>query len=765
MRGYWHFTAIATAISILTVYSDSYLFIIGFFLWMVYLYYCHQLGKLPIIISFVFLLFFSFYIPGIDINSSPDERMLADDESFTGKIVRPPSITEKKAEWLLQGEQSNHKTAVVFFPGKEPTHLSLQYYSLFKLGSRCTVKGKLNSPSQARNPGQFDFQKYSLQQGISSQIIISSPEDMQCTGASPLHSIYSFRMKLMDHIDMTFSGYTSAWLKGLVFGDDSSIDEDVSDLFKKWSLSHLLAISGLHVGLVVGLLYFLLVKLNIVTREGAQWLLICFLPIYALLAGGEPSVKRACGMVLLFIILNKIKLRFSVTDTLSIVFLLLIVSDKFIVYHAGFQLSFAVTFGLMLSRSWFGQSDSRFVQVLRVSFVSQLMILPLQLAYFSTFQPLSILINVLAVPYFSLFVIPFMFILLPLSFLPTVLTGLFDHLFVSIQKLFIVMLEKVDVFADFSFVIGDIPAGFTISYYVLFFIFMRYVQKEYMGKAFAYGCCLSLLICIMAIRPYLSPAGSVTMLDMGQGDVYVIELPYRKGVIFMDAGANFSFDDFQPDEKVYEHIIKPYLYSKGISKVDAVLLSHEDVDHMGSVPFMIEDIGVDEVIISDYYELDQQTATEWEAHGAHIKRLSHKEKININGQHFQAVAPVKNMNSPNENSLVVLTELGGMSWLFTGDAGVQAEKEIMKTYPHLTADVLKVGHHGSDTSTSEAFVNQLQPDYALISAGENNSYGHPAKEVLDTMENENVHIFRSDLDGAVQFHFKNNRGTFSKHLP
>src|SRR5699024_10525890 len=127
--------------------------------------------------------------------------------------------------------------------------------------------------------------------------------------------------------------------------DDSGIDEDVTGLFQKWSLSHILAISGLHVGLVVGLLYLLLVKLNIVTKEKAEWLMICFLPFYVLLAGGEPSVKRACGMVLLFIILNKIKLRFSVTDTLSIVFLLLIIFDKFIVYHAGFQLSFAVTFG------------------------------------------------------------------------------------------------------------------------------------------------------------------------------------------------------------------------------------------------------------------------------------------------------------------------------------------------------------------------------------------------------------------------------------
>lgn len=765
MRGYWHFTAIAAAMSILTVYFHSYLFIIGFFLWLLFLYYFHRLKKLPIIVSFILLLFFSIYIPDVDTLPFPDGSTAKEDVSFTGKIVRPPSITEKKAEWVMQDDQSHKKIAVIFFPGNETSHLDLKNHSSFKQGAHCTVKGKLKPPSPARNPGQFDFQTYLFEQGISRQIIISSQHDMHCTGTSFFHNIYLSRTKLIDHINTTFSRYTSAWLNGLVFGDDSGIKEDVSDLFKRWSLSHILAISGLHVGLAVGILYFLFVKLNMLTKEKTQWLIICFLPFYTYLAGGEPSVQRASGMVLLLAILNKIKIRFSVTDALSIVFLLLIIFDKFIVYHVGFQLSFAVTFGLMLSGSWINKSESRLLQLLQISFISQLMILPLQLAYFSTFQPLSILLNVIVVPYFSLFVIPFMFFLLFLSFLPTIVTDSFDLLFVHIHRTFIVVLEKFDIYADFPFIIGDITITFAVFYYVLLFSLMRYIQRMDVNKAFAYGCCLSLLICCMAIRPYLSPVGSVTMLDMGQGDAYVIELPYRKGVIFMDAGANFSFEDFQADEKVYEYIIKPYLYSKGISKVDAAFLSHEDIDHMGSVPYMIKDIGVDEVIISDYYELEEQTASQWETYGTHIKRLSHKDGINVGGQRFEAVAPGENMNSPNENSLVLFSKIGGQRWLFTGDAGVQAEKEIMNSHSGLVADILKVGHHGSDTSTSEDFIKHLQPDYALISVGENNSYGHPSKKVLETLEKENVQIFRTDQHGAVQFRFKKGEGTFVKYLP
>lgn len=767
MKGYWHFTAISVFVSILTIYFNNYWFITGFFLWLFLLYYYQRLGKVPIVVSLLFFLFFTMYIPNNDIESPLDDAISTMPSLLTGQIISPISTTQNKIEFQFRDEQSQNKISIVFFPDKERSHLTLHDHSYSKLkhGATCKVNGKLDLPAQARNPGQFDFQTYLLQQGITHQLILSSLDDIDCQGASFLHRIHSIRTSLISYVSKTVSTETSAWLNGLVLGDDSFINEDIVTLFQRWSLSHILAISGLHVGLVVALFYFILIKLNVVTKEKAQWMMILFLPLYALLAGGAPSVWRASTMVLLFIILNKAKWQFSVTDTLSLVFLLLIIFDKYIVYHVGFQLSFIVTLGLILSKEWIGQSNSKLLQILQISFVSQMMILPLQFAYFSTFQPLSILLNVVVVPYFSLFVIPFMFFLLFLSLFPTFFIKFFDLLFVWIQHMFIFFVEFIDKHADYPWVIGDVPIAFAVVYYALFFIFMRSIQNINLNRAFRYGCYVSLVVVYLAIRPYLSPVGTVTMLDMGQGDAFVIELPYRNGVIFMDAGANFSFEDFQPTDKVYEHIIKPYLYSRGISKVDTIFLSHEDIDHMGSVPFMIENMGVDEVIISNYYELDKQTAMLWKKFGTQIKRVSHEDKIAVNGQSFQALAPIRDMNSPNENSLVIYTKLGGMRWLFMGDAGVDAEMEIIKTYQDLSVDVLKVGHHGSNTSTDKAFVEQLTPNYALISVGENNSYGHPTNEVLETLENEKVQILRTDKYGAVQFRFKNNQGTFMKYLP
>src|SRR5699024_1516497 len=385
------------------------------------------------------------------------------------------------------------------------------------------------------------------------------------------------------------------------------------------------------------------------------------------------SVWRASLSIMFFIILNKAKLKFNYTDVLSIVFLLFILFDKYIVYHVGFQLSFIVTFGLILSKNWIAQSNSSIFQLLQISFVSQMMILPLQLSYFSTFQPLSILLNVIVVPYFSIFVIPLMFIFLFLSPFPVSIVKFLDYFFVHIHSIFIHLVTLIDKHADYPWIIGNMPIVATVLYYVLFFMLMKYLQSANHPKAFTYGCSISLLIVCLAFRPYLSPIGTVTMLDIGQGDAFVIELPYRKGVIFVDAGANFTFNDFGSSDKVYKQIIKPYLYSRGINYIDAIFLSHEDIDHMGSVEYILRDMKVKEVIISDYYELDRQTVKLWKEYGTHIRRLN--DKIDINGQVFQTIGPTKDMKSPNENSLILYTKFGGMSWLFTGDSGKDSENE------------------------------------------------------------------------------------------
>src|SRR5690625_1010873 len=764
MRGYWHIAALATVTSILTIIFGNYLFVIALFLWLIYLFYNERLGKLPLFIALTFFLFFSLYIPTIDKTTSSPYIENTQQQVFHGKIVRPLLITPSKVDFIMKDETLNQKLLFVYFLNDDEW-LNQNKYKDLAYGAKCIINGKIDQPSVSRNPGQFDFNHYLKSQGISNQVIVGSLADIQCEGSSLFNKIFSFRSNLLAYVSDSMSDETSAWLSALVLGDDSLLEEKVVDLFQRWSLSHILAISGLHVGLIVGLVYFFIVKLGIVTKEKAQWIMIFFLPVYALIAGGQPSVWRASLMVLVFIVLNKMKLKLSMTDVLSMIFILLIIVDKYIIYHVGFQLSFAVTFGLILSRDLLSSTPSVFFQGLLISFISQMMILPIQLAYFSFFQPLSILVNVIVVPYFSLIVIPLLFLMLIFSPLFPFFIHIFDQAFSSMHHLFISWIKWIDKIANFPIVIGDFPMIMVILYFVVFYFCMHHLQKGKLVASFKYGILLTAVLMSLILRPYVSPVGTVTMLDIGQGDAFVIELPYRRGVFFVDAGAGFSFTDFKSNNKVFKHVIKPYLYSRGITKIDAIFISHEDIDHMGSVEFLVEEMSVDQIMISHYYELDVNHEKHWEENGAQIRKVNAGETLMLGGQMFHVLGPMLDKNSANENSLVVYTSLGGMNWLFTGDIGKATERELLSSSRALPVDVLKVAHHGSNTSTDAWFVESIRPAYALVSAGVNNSYGHPAKDVLETLEDSGVYILRTDISGAIQFKYKGNDGTFFKYLP
>ncbi|WP_163970058.1 DNA internalization-related competence protein ComEC/Rec2 [Oceanobacillus halotolerans] len=757
MNGYWHLPAISVVGSIICVLSQNKWIIVPLLVWFGYLYLFKWLGKTQIILSLAFFLFFLFYIPVI----TPTEYTTpANNSTINGKIKSSIDETNNKIDLVLHENNTDRVFLITYFFSNNELISSIDRKKL-TYGANCVVNGKIELPESSRNPGQFDYQTYLLSRGITYQMTLDSLEDIQCTGASSISRLYDLRYKLFSYISDMTSVETSAWLNGLVLGNDVLIDENVIDLFRRWNLSHLLAISGLHVGLVITLFYFLLIKLGMVTREKATWILLLFLPCYALIAGGEPSVWRASMMVMLFIILKQFKLRLSVTDVLSIVMMILILFDPYIVYHVGFQLSFAVTLGLLLSKNWIRQSQSSVWTIAKISFISQMMILPFQFSYFYTFQPLSILLNIVIVPYFSFFVIPFLFLVLLLSPIKWIVT-LMDAFFVIVHSFVINFIERVDQLAYFPWVSGPLPGFTVILYYGLLLFFMSSLEKGKLTRAFTYGCMKLVLICVFLVKPYFSNVGSITMLDIGQGDAFVIELPYRKGVILIDAGSTFSFEDREPTSTVKEQIIEPYLHSRGIQQIDAIFISHEDTDHNGSVSYLMNDFSVKKVIVSQFYPEDDTT---WGNNETQLVRMGQNDRIAIGEHQFFILGPAVSKQDPNENSLVIYTTLGGKRWLFTGDIGKETEKELIQTYPNLRVDVLKVAHHGSDTSTEDSFLETVDPSIAMISVGIENRYGHPTNNVLTLLHEEGVRIFRTDIDGAVQFQFKDEDGTFFKYLP
>lgn len=760
MKGYWHFVAISTATAILARIYNSYWLAVVFVLWLCYLFYVKRLRKLPLLVSLATFIIMLWWQP-VHILESVDPGE-SENTMLIGKVTRPPITSEQKIEFTLQDNETHQTFIINYFPNHHDAIDQPLKTEKIKHGAICQVTGQLQKPQSSRNPGQFDYQNYLLTQGISSQMIIHSMDDIMCEGRSLRHPLYVLRTTFQNLIVEKLSPQTSAWLNALVLGDRTLLNEDVVSLFQKWGMSHVLAISGLHIGLIVSLIYFVLVKFNMMTIEKAQLVLILFLPLYAMIAGGQPSVWRASLMVLLFLIIRKFNMHYSTTDILSIVFMILVIYDPNIVFHIGFQMSFIVTFSLLLSKTWLDQTSSRFFQMLKISFVAQMVILPIQFMHFYTFQPLSIILNTVVVPYFSVFVIPLMFMLLMLSFLPSFLIRPFDLIFSFVHDRVIILIEKVDHFADHPFVFGEFPLIFILIYYAVFFLQMYQAERRKRQKAFLYGALLTLIIATVAIRPYFSPVGTVTMLDIGQGDAIVIELPYRKGVFMIDAGSRVTFDEALSDRE-YEQIIKPYLDYRGIQKIDVVFVSHEHIDHMGSIPFMLKDKHIEEFIVSEYYDLDNLVGEHMVTSDVQLTRVKLDDAILRNGHTFHVLSPDKSRGA-NENSLVLQTIFGGEHWLFTGDIYQNNEQFIINRYETLQVDVLKVAHHGSDTSTSKAFIDHIQPNVALISVG-NNFYGHPNESVIDRLEMAESIVLRTDENGAIQYRFRNNRGTFFKYLP
>lgn len=760
MKGNLHLLALAVVVSFLTINEQTYAYMIGFFIWLCYLFYKKRFRKLPFMLSFAVYLFFIFYFPNY---TFPQENsQLSSKSSILGEISSPPVIKKDYIHFILKERMTNEKIIIHYFPnGGDVSKLDI---SSLKYGAQCQLNKNVTIPDGSRNPGEFDYQDYLAKQGIFYESTINSDEDIYCQGSKWLHLLYNLRIKLIQTVTNFFSDETSSWLKALVLGDDSSLQEEVVDLFQRWSLTHLLAISGLHISLITALLYFLLVKLNIVTKETATWVVIFFLPFYAFLAGGAPSVWRASFMSLLILILLKARINISALDVLSMIFILLILIDRYIMYNIGFQFSFLVTFGLILSRQWILEHRSPFWQLLKISFIAQMIIVPLQIIYFSTFHPLSILINFIIVPYFSLFVIPAMFLLLIIFPILPRLASLFDQFFSLLQTTFLHILEYIDNLLYFPFIIGDLSPIAVVFYYIFLIVVMYFLEKKQLQQAFRSSLFIVFLLCLVIIQPYIDPKGTVTMLDIGQGDAYVIELPFRKGVFLVDAGAtNFSSEGVS--EKTFAEIIQPYLYKKGIQKIDAIFISHEDLDHNGSIPLIVEEMNVDKIVVSEFYEFSQREKEIIAAKHVQIERTKGGNELTLNGHSFKILSPTRDRLDANDNSLVLQTTLGGKSWLFTGDISKDVERKLLQDYPHLHVDVLKVAHHGSHTSTEEKFIQKIAPEYALISTGVDNRYGHPTEEVISTLIKEGVIILRTDMHGAVQYRFQHNDGVFYKYLP
>ncbi|MFC0296138.1 DNA internalization-related competence protein ComEC/Rec2 [Geobacillus jurassicus] len=626
-------------------------------------------------------------------------------------------------------------------------------------GTVCRVSGTLERPMPASDPYAFDYRRYLYRHRIHWLFLAEEIDLSACVRVRPtiVERLEAIREAGVRRIEARFPPEAAGIAAALIYGERRSLDEAVLDGYQRLGLIHLLAISGGHVTLLVGAAFAAAIRF--VTREAAVLALLALLPMYAVLAGASPSVLRACATGMIVLAVQWKKGTIHPLDALSWTALALLVFDPYMVWDVGFQLSFIVTFVLLVHFPVSVSVRSPLGRLFQTALAAQLAALPVLLYHFYEVSVWSVGLNVFFVPWYS-------FVILPLAFLSAVFP------FSPLIWLFSRLIELTDAVVHFfsadhpfMLVLGR-PGPWCLAGY-LAAVMAAFLDWE-RGRALRGLAAVTAAMALQLVVPYIDPKGEVTVLDVGQGDCIYIELPYRKAVYLIDTGgtperAQESWRRRSRRFAVGRDVVMPFLKAQGVRTIDKLILTHDDADHIGAAPEVLEAVKVKEIVTSPRaLPRVQKMARPFPVP---VKAAVRGEQWKKGGVLFSVLHPEEGNIEDNNGSLVLLVRLGGLTWLFAADIEEEAEQALIRAYPMLRVDVLKVAHHGSKTSTTEPFLQAVKPRAAVISVGRYNRYGHPSPEVLMRLKRQRVIVWRTDESGAIRYVYDENGGTFQVMKP
>ncbi len=588
-----------------------------------------------------------------------------------------------------------------------------QLFNTIHLGDTISITGFFNTPDNNTIFNNFNYREYLYNNRI--YTIWNASNIQVIKSNSCIFKIKDFLYK---------RAYTMSkrdYYLTFILGDKSLLSENDYHNYQINGISHIFSISGMHIGIILVLLNYLLKR-----YKYNNIIIILFLMIFIFFTNASPSVLR----VVLFFVLNLLNkhcsLYFNAIQLLIITGYILIISNPFIVYDVGFIYSFIVTFGIMYYSNYI--KGNYFFSLIKLSIITFIFSLPVTALLNYEINITSIINNIILVPLVS-------FIIFPLAIITFILPFL-SPLFSLILFLFNIINNYL-INLNILIIIPQIPIIIIILYYLVLLL----IKKAYSIII------LLLLIFFNNMLPLIDNTLYIYYLDVKQGDCTLIVFPYQKNVILIDTGGMVN------NQFILDNNLR-LLKSLGIAKINNLIITHGDFDHMGEAINLVNNIKVEKVIFNcgTYNDLEKDL----------IKVLNRKKipyyscikELNIDNNKLYFLQ-TKEYDNENDNSNVIYTELNGYKFMFMGDAGVEKEKDILNKYNILNIDVLKVGHHGSKTSSSKEFINKINPKYSIISVGKNNRYGHPNKEVLNNLSDSK--IYRTDKEESIMFKIKNNK--------
>lgn len=610
------------------------------------------------------------------------------------------------------------------------------------LGNTVNFKGEIERIKPGTNPGEFDGESYYKTKGIYYRMRGKSYSIIN-GNVNPVRQVFFIgRQYLGAAVDNIFNDETAGIIKAIILGVRQDLDKDVYKMYQKNGIAHLLAISGLHVSVLGIGLYKFLRKICHAKFFTSAIISSLFLLAYGMLVGEGVSIIRAAGMLIIYFIAQVYGRSYCLISALCVSAAMICLISPFEFFNVSFQLSFGAVLSLGAPVAYIlkkFKGGTKIFDILTVSIGVQILTLPIILYYFYTFPLYAFLLNILVIPLMSIVLYSSLISLLLYIF------NIFLYKYICfvpavILKLYVFLCGFVKLLPQNSIVFGR-PEGFKIIlYYTYVFLIIALavkIKKKYL--------LLLTIPSILILFPFFKRDEAV-FLDVGQGDGIYMHI--KDMDILIDGGSTSN-------KNLGEYTLEPFLLYKGVGDIEMSFISHSDIDHISGVLYLLEsDIKIKNIFLP-YQAMEDASYDEIklkaQAAGSNIRYISRGDSFRNKDFKIDCLWPDKEPKEDvNEGSQVLLMEIKGKRILFTGDIGKVSEESILKLGSIGKVDILKVAHHGSRHSSLEAFIKDTMPEYAVISYGSKNTYGHPGKETLETLNKYGCEIFETAKRGAIE---------------
>lgn len=661
-----------------------------------------------------------------------------------------------------------------------------------KIGSYVRIRGKASEFNTPTNIGEFDMRKYYATKGYYFCTFSSKVEAASKEYNKGREKMFLVGRKLGEAYDHIFDGVSRGIVKAMLLGDKGDLSSDIKDLFQNGGISHILSISGLHIS-IIGLGMFKLLRKLRICKTVAAIISVSIMIAYYYMTGRSPSTYRAVCMFGIMLGGLVARRTYDILTALAIAAASIVLGNPYLLMYAGFWLSFLAVLGIAVFSKSVVISDEHFMVPFWIGRRSKLRILkcingiltgmsvsfftlPVVLYYYYEFPLYSILINIL--------VIPLMTVLLGFAVCAGILGALKLWTLAAIAgfpcRIILLLYQKICEIAG-NLPGNHIPFGkpslltVTFFYLLVFIIIILFKIEKYVRKRVhkpiknkgVYGLLQQLIkhrhkinvaIMIMALL-LLFPSKNklnIVMMDVGQGD----------GILMYMGNRAYMYDGGSSSESlVAKYKIEPCIKALGINTIDYWFVSHPDMDHISGLIEILEDSNmygftINNIVIPDSMTIENDASTLLDLarrQNVNVYKLSEGDKLQYREMSVVCLGPDKNKNygdDINAYSEILYVNYKDMDALFTGDATVDSEKDYVKYAREHdigidNIDILKVSHHGSNTSSSVAALETLNPTIALVSCGLNNRYGHPHSEIIERLEKVGSNIYRTDYQGSI----------------